>query len=406
MVNHSRSWTPKLARQIRIEWPDPEYPPSADWPIPIGLQWRGPLQIRARFRRVGAGSVSKTFEAWELAANWLGDQKREAEKHGQLTDRGLIQKTTLAQALKDYLKEETPLKRGAVQEEQRIKYWLDHPLAQRHLSTLTVADFQQWIKSRIAEGKAPTTITNALSPVSKTYQSLATKRGFEGLINPIKAIIRPKARRGREVFLSFEDEQRLLAACDPGSGPAGRGRKSRSPWLGAMVKVALTTAMRQGEIRALKDVDLDLDRSCLRVQEAKDIQGAKPRDVPLTPDGVAVFREILKGPRPISGGVFPATTKDQVSSAFANAARRAGLPEITFHDLRHTATTRLAAIIRDVMVLRKFTGHESIQVLMRCYNPTAAELAKRYRDDLAIAKCHGTSLVERENADAICSDKR
>ena len=51
------------------------------------------------------------------------------------------------------------------------------------------------------------------------------------------------------------------------------------------------------------------------------------------------------------------------------AASRAGLPEVTFHDLRHTATTRLASVIGDPMELVRFTGHLSIQVLMRYYNP-------------------------------------
>jgi integrase len=145
-----------------------------------------------------------------------------------------------------------------------------------------------------------------------------------------------------------------------------------------MVRVAIATALRQGEIRSLKVKDLRLDQSWLRVEEAKDSEGSRPRNVPLTPAAVALFREILAGPRPISGGVFVATTKDQVTSAFSAAAARAGLPEVTFHDLRHTATTRLAAVIGDPMELGKYTGHRSIQVLMRYYNPTAADLATRY----------------------------
>ncbi len=71
-------------------------------------------------------------------------------------------------------------------------------------------------------------------------------------------------------------------------------------------------------------------------------------------------------------------TKDQVTSAFASAAARAGLPDLTFHDLRHVGTTRLAEVIENPLELMKFTGHDNYASVARYFNPKAGDLAKKY----------------------------
>jgi len=52
-------------------------------------------------------------------------------------------------------------------------------------------------------------------------------------------------------------------------------------------------------------------------------------------------------------------TKDALSQAFRDAARKAGLV-ITFHDLRHVATTRLAPLHDNVLDLAATTGHKTL----------------------------------------------
>ena len=349
--------------------------------MPFGARWRKPNAIECAFRRKGSQAAYATKSDWPAAAEWLAEKEREFQERGRLVDRRSIEKTTLAEALQDYLDEETPQKRGAAQEKQRINYWIAHPLGKFYLSNLTVYDFQKWIKSRVADGAAPTTITNSLSPISKTFQWLATRPGFEGLGNPIRGVSRPRANEGREAHLTSDEEVRLLAACEPGAGE-GKGRRPRSPWLRPIVELALRTAMRQGELRQIKWKDVhfapDKETGWIDVREAKAQAGTKPRSVPLVPAAVAVLNKIGEGPRPISGGVFPALTKDQVTSAFASAAARAGRPDLTFHDLRHVATTRLAEVIESPLELMKFTGHDNYASVARYYNPKAGDLAKRY----------------------------
>jgi integrase len=290
-----------MSRPLKRKWPDPTLPPPPPgdewWPLPFGARWRKPNTIECAFRRKGSPAAYVTKSDWPAAATWLAEREREFQERGRLVDRRLIDKTTLSDALKDYLKEETPLKRGAAQETQRIKYWLSHPLGERFLSSLTVFDFESWVKSRIAERAAPTTITNSLSPISKTFQWLARRPGFEGLANPIRGIARPRANEAREAHLTADEEVALLAACEPGAGE-GRGRRPRSPWLRPIVQLALTTAMRQGELRDMKWKDVhfhsDSDTGWIVVPKAKAQEGTRSRKVPLVPAAVAVLRERLR----------------------------------------------------------------------------------------------------------------
>ncbi|CAO3418918.1 hypothetical protein [Azospirillum doebereinerae] len=50
-------------------------------------------------------------------------------------------------------------------------------------------------------------------------------------------------------------------------------------------------------------------------------------------------------------------------------------PHITFHDLRHVAATDISKKLSNILELSAVTGHKSIQVLKRYYNPDANELA-------------------------------
>ena len=52
------------------------------------------------------------------------------------------------------------------------------------------------------------------------------------------------------------------------------------------------------------------------------------------------------------------------------------LVNLTFHDLRHEATTRLAKLFA-LHELCKITGHRDSKMLLRYYHPDMAELAKR-----------------------------
>ncbi|MHB0984927.1 MAG: site-specific integrase [Sulfuricella sp.] len=144
---------------------------------------------------------------------------------------------------------------------------------------------------------------------------------------------------------------------------------SRGKHLKSVSLLALETAMRRGEILALRWEHADLKRRVLHLPETKN---GSSRDVPLSTKAVAVLESL---PRNITGRVFD-TSETAITEGFQRAAKRAGLPDFRFHDLRHEATSRLAEKLQ-MHELGKVTGHKSPRMLMRYYHPRAEDLAKK-----------------------------
>lgn len=63
--------------------------------------------------------------------------------------------------------------------------------------------------------------------------------------------------------------------------------------------------------------------------------------------------------------------------SFERAANAIGAHDLHFHDLRHTATTRLAKKLPNLIELAAVTGHKDVRMLARYYHPDANELATR-----------------------------
>ncbi len=159
--------------------------------------------------------------------------------------------------------------------------------------------------------------------------------------------------------------------------------------------VALTTGMRLGEILALRDRRLDLDHKTIDVAEALEETQAKGivfkapkskagrRKIALPDIAVAALREHRKqllelrmklglgklGPDDLlfpnlDGGPQRPST---VSSDWGELAARIGMPEITFHGLRHSHVSQLIANNVDIVTTSKRLGHAKPSVTLAIY---------------------------------------
>jgi integrase len=142
--------------------------------------------------------------------------------------------------------------------------------------------------------------------------------------------------------MSFREERSLLAKAPD--------------HLRRIIRCALDTGMRRGEILAERWEDIDFDNRILHVTHSKTPEG-EARDIPLT----NALYEMLLAMRRSHGPVF--TYQDDaikiVKTTWASSLRRAGLRHFRFHDLRHTANTRmmLAGVLQEVR--REILGHTS-----------------------------------------------
>jgi integrase len=178
----------------------------------------------------------------------------------------------------------------------------------------------------------------------------------------------------------------------------------------ALAIVALFTGMRLGEILSLRWTDIVLDgKAMIRVRRALEETKAhglsvKPpktragrRDVSLPTIVVDVLREHRKqqlelrmalgaGKLPLDALVFPTIeggpqAPSDASRAWGLVADALGMPQITFHGMRHTHASQLADAGVDIVTISKRLGHASPDVTLRVY----AHLFRRDDDKAAAA---------------------
>ncbi len=313
-----------------------------------GSRWQ------AVIRRVGMPEVSKAFAKRADAVAWAKITESEIER-GEFTDRTEADRLTLAEGLTKYEQEVTPRKKGAKQERVRIRYWKANKLGKKALGKIKPADFATWRDEETGKGRAASTINNHLILISHFFNHARREWGLP-VRNPIADIWRPKLPQGRTRRLAEGEEAKLIEAA-----------KSLHPCLPAAIVVLLETAMRRGELINMRREHID--RRTLKIPEAKSGEG---RTIPLSQKALDALATL---PTRIDGKVWP-WSPDVLSHLFIATCRAAESVDLTLHDLRHEATSRLAKVY-PVHELARITGHKTLGMLMRYFHPTADELAER-----------------------------
>jgi integrase len=182
---------------------------------------------------------------------------------------------------------------------------------------------------------------------------------------------KPKEPRGRVRFLSDDERQRLLKAC----------QASTSQHLYHVVVLALSTGARKMELLSLTWRNVDLKRGTIALQDTKN---GERRTLPLT--GLALtmmHQQVQQGDSLL---VFPSpdgTKPLDIRTAWKTAIRRAGIEDFRFHDLRHSAASYLAMSGASLVEIAEILGHKTLQ------------MTKRYAH---LSESHTRNVVARMNA--------
>lgn len=342
---------------------------------------------QAKVRRKGLPVQSKTFERKVDAEAWARDVENKIDR-GVFVDRREAETTTLAEALLRYEREVTVKKKAQRQEKSMIKAWLERKaFAARPLAALRGSDFAAFRDERL-KAVASQTVRHELKLIAHLY-SIASKEWGLAVENPLRNIKMPPQGKSRERRLSAEEERFLLLAAENSGARDKNGKSRANVWVAPAIRFALATAMRQGEILALTWKNVDLKK---RVALLEDTKNGDRRVVPLSSAALAVLSRI---PRTLRGPVF-ATTQEALQQSWKRALPRARrlyladcaagereadpdfLVNLTFHDLRHEAISRLAERgDLSVLELAAVSGHKTMQMLRRYTHLQAEDLARK-----------------------------
>jgi integrase len=316
---------------------------------------------QARVTRKGLAPEVKSFDAHDDATKWGRAIEAEIDR-GFFVSLKAAERTTLADVLLRYAAEVSPTKRSAKDNIAKLKFLARQRIAKLSLANLTPQAVAQFRDERLMVVSAGTVILD-LATLRSTLNHARREWGF-AIDNPVERVRLPASPMHRERTLSQEEEARLLDALTVGSLRREDGKFSkdtRCPWIKPMAIVAIESAMRRGELLALRWEHVDLQRRTAFLPLTKN---GRSRRVPLSLRAVETLKAM---PRSIDGRVFPLShwTVEQV---FEGARNRAGLDNLKFHDLRHTACSRLALKVPNVIELAAITGHSNVQMLKRYYH--------------------------------------
>jgi integrase len=167
------------------------------------------------------------------------------------------------------------------------------------------------------------------------------------------------ADAARVRYLTIAECKRLLNACEP----AFRN----------LVRAALETGARYGELSRLKVSDYNADVGTVSIRVSKT---ATPRHVVLTPDGVSVFANICAGR---AGDELLLTKADgsawgkshQRRPMSAACARAKITPALNFHGLRHCWASHAVMLGLPLLVVAKNLGHADTRMVEKHYGHLA-----------------------------------
>jgi integrase len=105
-----------------------------------------------------------------------------------------------------------------------------------------------------------------------------------------------------------------------------------------------------------------------------DTKNGKDRTIPL---GDSAFALLAALPRPINGGRVFKVTQDGLIRSVAAACVDAKIEDLTFHDLRHEATSRMVEAGLSLLEVQSVTGHSNAEMVKRYTHLDTLKLAKK-----------------------------
>lgn len=216
-------------------------------------------------------------------------------------------------------------------------------------------------KSRLNSGVKPATVNRELSCLRHVL-NIAIKQEVLNGKNPVSDVKFLKENNKMERILSYEEEEILL---------------NNSPQhLQPIIITALNTGMRKSEILLLKWENIDISNKLI-VIEASNSKNNRKRKIPLN----SKMLELISNQKYFTGNssnVFlnsrskPYLSQNSIRTAFNNACKRSNITGLRFHDLRHTAVTRMLEKGANIVAVSNILGHSSLSITMRYVHPDSS----------------------------------
>jgi integrase len=338
-------------------------------------RWVGEVTLEGK-------KITKYAKTQKEARDWVNETLGKID-HGLTFDGAHL---SVAQYMESWLSGKTIARRPSTVRNYRryMDLYILPAIGGMKLQAVLPAHIRQLYIRMQSEGKGARTI----QLVHVTLHCAFSQAVKEGLVsyNPMDAVERPRVETKRFNILT-EDQARMFTAAIEGHP------------LQALFYLAITTSMRKGEILGLMWSDVDWEKSTLRVE--RQLQPLSFEGGALVPtktksgrrniivaDGALAqlkahrekqaLQKALAGDRWKEHGMIFTTSigtyidQTKVSRAFKQMLQEAGLPDIRFHDLRHTSLSILLENGIPVNTVQSRAGHSKASVTTDIYGHAMA----------------------------------
>jgi integrase len=268
-------------------------------------------------------------------------EQREAEK---AKNKAEVNRWTISRLWEEY-KTNNPKLKGIVKDNNRFKNHIKPKFGRKEPKDIIPLDVDR-LRIQLSKKKAPGTVKNVLELLRRIVnfgvkKQLCPRLGF--------IIEMPRVNNEKTEDLTPDELTKLLKAIE----------KDSNTMAANMMKMALFTGMRRGEMFKLKWKDVDFNRDFIIIRDPK---GGPDQKIPLND----ATKELLEShPRTKSPYVFPGRWGRQRTDIKHQVNRikdDAGLPKDfrALHGLRHAYASMLASSGEvDLYTLQKLLTHKS-----------------------------------------------
>ncbi len=327
----------------------------------------GELSYQATVRVKQAGrvvfSATRSFPKESLARDWARRTEVEASSPDFIT-RHALGKMTLGDLLVRYRDELSGADKIGRSKRYVVDLLLRSSISERPISELSAQDLVEHCKIRRDSGTGPVTVFQDVSAMrtvldyAKRIWSLpVSTQPVDDALPVLRAQTLVSKSRQRDRRPTDEELEQIYA------GLAARQSRSNAqiPHVD-IIKFAIASCMRLGEIGRIRWDDIDEKRRCILIRERKDPSNKYTNDqwIPLLGEAWDI---VQRQPR-TDELIFP-YKMESVSAAFERTCAALGIVDLRFHDLRHHGVSLLFEQGLKIQEVAMVSGHKSWNNLRR-----------------------------------------
>lgn len=237
---------------------------------------------------------------------------------------------------------------------------------------------ESFIADKLAEGLSAKYVSDMVVMIKSAAKWAEINHNYANLVRNAEA---PKAKTKETAVFSVEEQRRLLSAIDRTRSQTACG-----------VLLTIFTGLRIGELCALKWSDINLETKNLHInktiqrmtvygsQSKTEVRITAPksatsvRDIPL-PDFLVKMLSAYKGKSDdyVVSGNGQYVEPRCFTNRYKSLLKKANVPSLKFHSLRHTFATNALQQNFDVKTLSEILGHANASITMRVYVHSSME---------------------------------